>query len=158
MKSIFIFFGLCILSISCKDKTSGSTGTDPASNPYLEVIRIPATADNPVDTVNVAKINFEESSFDFGTITDQTKVSHKFRFTNTGKVRLLITDVSTTCGCTVAGYPKGFILPSQEGEITVDFDPKGKEGEQNKTVIVTANTEPLQTKILIKAIVNKTTK
>lgn len=95
-------------------------------------------------------INFESKEFDFGTIKEGAIVKHTFKFTNTGKAPLLIQNAAASCGCTVPKWPKNAIGPGQSGEIEVQFDSKGKTGMQNKTVSITANTNPSLTTINIK--------
>ena len=49
---------------------------------------------------------FKETSYDFGKIQEGDTVTHDFGFTNTGNAPLLISDISTGCGCTVAEWPR----------------------------------------------------
>lgn len=106
------------------------------------IVRNPVQADGQQDTVNVARIEFAEETYDFGTIEQGTTVSHEFRFRNTGKVPLLISDARSTCGCTVPKVPQQPIPPGEEGAILVRFDSEHKIGQQNKPITITANTYP----------------
>lgn len=147
-----IIFALCTWGlISCqndpgKDKRVESV---PVNGSISSIIRNPATANAPLDTVNVAKISFEETEYQFGEVTEGEEVIHVFRFTNTGKVPLLITDARSTCGCTVPSWPKDAIMPGSAGEIRVVFNTLNKANEQHKEVTITANTYPAQTKIAL---------
>ncbi len=118
-----------------------------------EIIRSPVNANEPVDTVNVAKMTFDDTRFDFGTITEGKIVKHVYKFTNTGKVPLVINDARSTCGCTVPKWPKDPIDPGKSGEISVRFDSKGKKDRQAKPITITANTYPNQTILQIKGTV-----
>nr|MBA2407698.1 DUF1573 domain-containing protein [Chitinophagales bacterium] len=51
--------------------------------------------------------------------------------------------------------PKEPIPPGGKGQIEVQFDSKGRSGLQNKTVTVTANTDPSQTVLNISSNVDK---
>ncbi|MGB6036430.1 MAG: DUF1573 domain-containing protein, partial [Cryomorphaceae bacterium] len=76
---------------------------------------------------------------------------HIFEFTNTGGSPLLIANVEGSCGCTVPrSYPKGKLMPGEGGQIEVEFDSDGKTGVQNISIIVSANTIPAATQLLIK--------
>ncbi len=108
----------------------------------------------PSDTVNVAKIEFNEEVYDFGTIDQGESVEHVFKFKNTGKAPLTVTNARGSCGCTVPKWPKEPIAVGETGEIQVKFNSAGKKGPQNKTVTLTANTWPTTTRINIKANVN----
>jgi hypothetical protein len=68
---------------------------------------------------------------------------------------LVISNAVGSCGCTVPEYPKHPIAPGETGEINVVYKPGKQEGQQNKTVTVTANTEPAQTVLRILADVQK---
>ncbi|MEL6987767.1 MAG: DUF1573 domain-containing protein [Bacteroidota bacterium] len=105
----------------------------------------------------VAEIEFDESSFDFGTISSGEKVGHVFTFTNTGDVPLVIVNAKGSCGCTVPFFPKVPIMPGESSEIEVEFDSKNKYGMQSKRVTITANTEPVNIFLTMKGEVEKAT-
>ena len=96
-------------------------------------------------------ITFEKVNHDFGDVIQGEKVTYNFQFHNTGGTDLLISKVSTSCGCTVGKYPKESIKPGEGGEIEVTFDTHRRKGIQNKTITVLANTEPNKTMLRIKA-------
>lgn len=121
----------------------------PVGGTISSIIRNPATANQPLDTVNVAKISFAEEEFNFGEVEEGEEVVHVFRFTNTGKVPLLITDARSTCGCTVPSYPREAIAPGAGGELKVVFNTLNKQEAQRKEVTITANTVPSQTKVAL---------
>jgi hypothetical protein len=118
-----------------------------------DIIRSPVSARQPEDTVNVAKMIFEEQTYDFGTVREGVVVDHTFSFTNTGKVPLLISNARSTCGCTVPDWPEDPIAPGETGAITVRFDTKNKAQLQVKPVTITANTYPATTKVFLQGIV-----
>ncbi|MBR1626797.1 MAG: DUF1573 domain-containing protein [Bacteroidales bacterium] len=90
-----------------------------------------------------AAIKFENDVLDFRTINDGEKVTGSFKFKNTGKYDLVISDVSANCGCTIADYPHGAIKPGEEGVISVTYDSKGSKGMRvQKLVTVLSNTNP----------------
>ena len=86
-------------------------------------------------------MNFEETEYHFGNISQGSIVEHSFKFTNTGNADLVITNAKGSCGCTVPNYPKEPIAPGESGEINVKFDSKNRSGSQYKTVTLTTNTE-----------------
>ncbi len=102
----------------------------------------------------LTKIEFAESTYDFGKIKEGIKVNHVFKFKNTGSNPLVIQDARASCGCTVPEYTKDTIAPGKEGNIKVIYDSGGRGGQTvDKTVTVTANTDPNKTEIKIKAVV-----
>lgn len=113
------------------------------------LITNPITADEAISPDNAAKIEFEEEVFDFGSIIEGESVEHVFKFKNTGKNPLIINLAQGSCGCTVPEWPRDPILPGKGGEIKVKFNSKGKQGEQDKSVTISANTIPNKTKIYV---------
>ena len=95
-------------------------------------------ADGPV-------ISFSEKSKDFGDIVQGAKVEHTFTLQNTGTAPLTISNVATTCGCTVPAWPKEPILPGKSADIKVTFNSAGKMGKQNSVVRIYSNaSEPIE--------------
>ena len=91
------------------------------------------------ENVTGPKIEFEESTHNFGDITQGDKVQHVFAFANTGTEPLVLSRVMTTCGCTAPSWPKEPIAPGEKGEITISFNSAGKMGMQNKVITVVSN-------------------
>lgn len=83
--------------------------------------------------------NWEKSTYDFGRIAQGKPVSTVFHFTNSGKQPLVISQVNTTCGCTVADYTREAVLPGKKGSVTVTYN-AGAKGVFTKTITVHANT------------------
>ena len=94
---------------------------------------------------------FSTEEHDFGKINEGDVVEHSFTFTNTGQAPLIISSAVGSCGCTVPEWPKEPVGIGETGEILVKFNSRKKPGLQNKTVTITANTYPKQTKLKIKA-------
>ena len=110
-------------------------------------------------SANDPVIAFEESSRDFGNITQGDKVEHVFKFENKGKSPLVISNVAATCGCTVPAWPKEPIAPGKTGEIKVSFNSAGKMGKQNSVVRIYSNaSEPIEKVSLISNVLPKGTK
>jgi hypothetical protein len=152
--SILALAALFLVGFSACEKTEGSgndtaaAGTDaanstaPATNPTGEVTNPTNEPELPVTSVE-----YFEDSHNFGEIKEGEKVSHVYKFKNTGNQPYVISSVKPSCGCTTPEYSQGEIAPGQEGFVKVEFDSKGKTGAQKKQVTVVGNTEP-KTKIL----------
>lgn len=111
---------------------------------------LPAAHDSTLN-MPLTSIQFEEMKYDFGDMKKGDVVSHSFKFKNTGKNPLLITNAHGTCGCTIPSYPKEPIAPGKEAILEVQFNSTGKEGLQNKSISVAANTDPQYTVLSIVA-------
>lgn len=98
-----------------------------------------------VDPKNPPVIKFEESTYDFGTISQGEKVKHTYFFKNTGKSPLIIHSAQGSCGCTIPEWPKEPVQPGEEGKIEVSFNSEYKSGHQEKMVTILANTKPTKT-------------
>lgn len=93
---------------------------------------------------------FDSDMHDFGRITEGESISYSFHFRNTGNSDLVISGCSATCGCTIADYPRGRIVPGGEGYVTVSFNSRGKVGQQYQEVTVSSNAQP--SRIILKII------
>ncbi len=115
-----------------------------------DIVNNPSSAsDNSAD--GIASIEFEKSMHDFGRIIQGEKVTYAFKFKNTGTRNLIISDVSSSCGCTIPKYTKDPVKPGETGLLRVTFESDNRKGFQNKTVTVVSNTQPNTTAIKIKA-------
>ena len=95
---------------------------------------------------NAPEIVFEQEIHDFGTIDYSGDGTYAFKFTNTGKEPLLITDCKGSCGCTVPKWSKEPVTKGQSGYINVSYDTK-RQGPFTKTVTVTSNAGKGMTKV-----------
>lgn len=107
---------------------------------------MPAPAAQPG---NMAVFKWNETAFDFGKIPQGKPVTHEFKFTNTGKVPLVLSSVNASCGCTTPEWTKEPIPPGKSGSIKATFNAAGV-GPFNKNVTVNANVEGGATYLTIK--------
>lgn len=80
---------------------------------------------------------FEQSFFDFGSVTEGDIVRHTFKFRNAGAGPVSIVKTETSCGCTTASAALREYAPGESGEMEVVVDTKGKKGIVVKTVTMT---------------------
>ncbi len=129
MKKIVLCLVIGTVFVSCdvrrKDKVMDGTTT------AAEMAALKTTTVEIIDSV-----------YNFGSVTDGEKVTYNFRFKNSGKNPLVVTNTSASCGCTVPEKPEKPVLPGETAFIKVVFNSKGKVGHNDKTVTVTANTDP----------------
>jgi len=94
-------------------------------------------------SLKAPKIVFKEDVHDFGSVPRGPELQYNFKFTNKGNSDLIIERVQTSCGCTGATVgEKTEYKKNESGEIKVNFSTQGREGHQEKTVIVYSN-DPL---------------
>lgn len=105
-----------------------------------------------------AKIEFKAETLDYGVIEKGSDGVRVFEFTNTGDAPLIISKVSSSCGCTIPKKPEKPILPGETGEIQVKYDTK-RVGPIRKAITVISNastpTKVLKIKGEVKAIDGK---
>lgn len=94
----------------------------------------------------VAKIEFKSETVDYGEIERGSDGIRVFEFTNTGDAPLVISKVSSSCGCTIPKKPEAPIMPGETGEIQVKYD-TNRVGPIRKAVTVISNADT-PTKIL----------
>ena len=129
MKKISLFIIVATTFVCCnvkrKDKVADGTAT------MAEMAAQDSTTVQLIDSL-----------YNFGTVTEGEKVTYNFRFKNTGKKPLIITNTTASCGCTVPEKPEKPILSGETAFIKVVFNSKGKAGMNNKTITVTSNARP----------------
>lgn len=87
-----------------------------------------------------AKIQFKSDTVDYGEIEKGSDGVRVFEFTNTGDAPLVISKVSSSCGCTIPKKPEAPIQPGQTGEIQVKYD-TNRVGPIRKAITVISNAE-----------------
>ena len=144
MKTSVILSMLCLslITVSCKENATAKV--------KKENIEIAAERDAKIK-VGGAKIAFDRTEHDFGTINEGDIVETIFSFTNTGKSELIISSAKGSCGCTVPEWPKEPILPGEKGEIKVKFNSDRKPNKQQKNVTLVTNTNEGKEILIIKA-------
>ena len=139
--------GLSLLSMmafmSCKENASSKVKTD----------NVAVAAERDESAKQVPVMEFEKSEHDFGIIEQGTPQETIFTFTNTGNAPLVITNATSSCGCTVPNPPKEPIAPGEKGELVVKFNGSGQ-NQVTKTITVVANTTKGSELLRIKAFVN----
>ncbi len=100
----------------------------------------------------VAKIKFKTDTIDYGTIEKGSNGVRVFEFTNTGDAPLIISKVSSSCGCTIPKKPKDPILPGKTGEIEVKYD-TNRVNPIRKTITVISNADTPTVALKIKGLV-----
>jgi hypothetical protein len=120
MKKILLSIGLAALTIFSVQAQDSKTDNAVISNP------------------NAAVITFETDVVDYGTIEQGAEGMREFKFKNTGKEPLIISNAAGSCGCTVPTWPKEPIKPGESSTIKVKYDTK-RLGAINKSVTITSN-------------------
>ena len=85
-----------------------------------------------------AIITFEKTVIDYGTVDKGANGVRDFVFTNTGDAPLIISNVKSTCGCTIPKKPEKPILPGESDKIQVKYD-TNRIGVFRKTITVNTN-------------------
>lgn len=128
-----------------------SCGNDSSEGISTDVVKNTKSAVKLDEAGTAPKMFFEETVHDFGNMIQGERVVYSFKFVNIGGSDLVISKVSTSCGCALVKYTEKPVPPGKDGFIEVAFESHGKKGFQNKTVTVLANTEPNSTTLRIKA-------
>jgi hypothetical protein len=95
---------------------------------------------------------YESDVHDFGTIKQGDNGTCEFKFTNTGKTPVIISNAKGSCGCTVPDWPKEPIKPGQSSSIKATYDTK-RIGAFTKTVTVSSNAKEATKVLTIKGVV-----
>ena len=145
MKQLYYLFFVAIIILSC--------GDDPFSKVKEENVSQAIERDNSPSKYPV--MTFDKKNHDFGTIVDGTPQETIFNYTNTGDAPLVITEIKSTCGCTVPqDWSRAPLLPGESSKFTVKFNGKGL-NKTSKTVTIKANTQTGTESVRISAFINK---
>lgn len=145
MKKVILgLSALCLVAFtSCKDDAKSKINEE---NVAAAAGRDATAGDFPV-------ITFDKLEHDFGTIMDGTPVETVFKYTNTGKSPLVVSNIKSTCGCTVPeDWNKEPLAPGESAQFTVKFNGKGT-NQVSKTVTLTTNTANGTETVKIKAFI-----
>ncbi|HAG15290.1 MAG TPA: hypothetical protein DCG69_02040 [Bacteroidales bacterium] len=96
----------------------------------------PAPPVNP----NAPILFIEETLFDYGTIEMDANGVHNFIFKNIGKEPLVLSNVQSSCGCTVPTWPREPLMSGQQDTIVVKYDTH-RLGRFNKTISIFSNAQ-----------------
>ena len=128
--SLIALVSISLITFSCKEKATEK----------IENANVEAAALRDASANKMAVMSFDKTFHDFGQITQGTPQQTVFTFTNTGDAPLIITDATSSCGCTIPDYPKNTpIAPGQQGQMVVNFNGSGQ-NQVTKTINVQANT------------------
>ena len=146
MKKVILgLSALCMVAFtSCKE--------DAASKVKSENVAVAAERD--ANAGNFPVLNLDKVEHDFGKIMNGTPVETIFKYTNTGNSMLVVSNIKSTCGCTVPSNYTKEVAPGETGQFTVKFNGKGN-GNVTKSLTMTANTEKGTQIVKIKAFVEK---
>lgn len=101
---------------------------------------------------NAPDIQFDSEVIDYGTIEHNADGNREFKFRNTGKEPLIISNAQGSCGCTVPTWPKEPIMPGKTASIKVKYA-TDRIGAFEKTVTVTSNAKNPTQVLKIKGVV-----
>jgi len=142
MKKVFVILSVAIVLSACHN-----ANTSKGTSAHHVSVGNDTTKTSAVASPDAPIITFEREVYEFGKIEEGEKVQHDFKFKNTGKSPLIISNATATCGCTVPETPKEPIQPGAEGVIKVVFNSTGKMGLQDKVITVTSNANPSQSMV-----------
>jgi len=133
MKNVVLALSaLCLIAFtSCKEDATQK----------IDDTKVAAAAERDAASANFPVLEFDKKVHDFGELMAKTKVETVFKYKNTGNAPLVITNIKSTCGCTVPkGWSREALEPGGEGEFTIGFNGSGT-NKVTKAITITANTE-----------------
>jgi hypothetical protein len=145
MKKLFLTLTITSLVVftSCKENAAEKINQENVSK----------AAERDSQSIVFPNISFDKTEHDFGQIMNGTPVETTFSYTNTGKSPLVVTDIKSTCGCTVPqGWSKEPLMPGASSLFSVKFNGKGA-NKTSKTITLTTNTEKGREQVKITAFI-----
>lgn len=95
----------------------------------------------------LGEFKFSKMDYNFGTIKSGQIIEHVFNFVNTGHAPLVISNITSSCGCAIPDWTKTSVQPGKTGFVKVIYNSTNKNGAQSPTVTIQANTEPAVTRL-----------
>lgn len=145
MKKLFLLFtSVALVSFtSCKENASEKINQE----------NVAKAAERDAQTIVYPSVTFDKVAHDFGEIQNGTPVETVFTYTNSGQSPLVVTDIKSTCGCTVPqGWSREPLAPGASSQFTVKFNGKGA-NKVSKTITLTTNTESGREQVRISAFI-----
>lgn len=102
-----------------------------------------------------AIIKFTHTEHDYGEIEQNSDGICEFKFKNLGDEPLILSNVRSSCGCTVPEWPKDPIKKAKEGVIKVKYNTRIV-GAFSKTIVVYSNGSEEPVYLKIKGVVTTT--
>ena len=100
------------------------------------------------------EITVDKTIHDFGKISENGgDVSATFLITNNTKAPIVLTNVTTSCGCTSPEWTKEPIRPGSSGKVIATFNPINHPGTFDKSVTITTSSYPERLSVRIKGVV-----
>lgn len=116
----------------------------------FSVLFVVFTNSNITASMKAPKIVFQEDFHDFGKVPQGPQLQYNFEFVNKGNATLKIEKIQTSCGCTGATVgEKTEYKKNEKGEVKVTFNTQGRQGNQEKTLLVFTN-DPNNEQVLLK--------
>ncbi len=112
----------------------------------------PRNSGNGAQGALLPVLRFDDPEMNLGTLKQGEKRQGSFAFVNSGSGPLVI-EVASACECTEVEWPTAPIAPGERSEIKIEYNSEGKHGQQEVTLDVLANTEPLVTQARIRLFV-----
>lgn len=103
------------------------------------------------------KITLDKGVYDFETILWKNPVTATFVVKNTGNKPLVISNVTSSCGCTVVDWEKRPIMPGKKGVVSSVFDAKTL-GRFRKSIGIYSNASNMPQYVQIKGTVTSDAK
>ena len=145
MKKLFLLFtSVALVSFtSCKENVTDKINQE----------NVTKAAERDAQTIVYPSVAFDKVAHDFGEIQNGTPVETVFTYTNSGQSPLVVTDIKSTCGCTVPqGWSREPLAPGASSQFTVKFNGKGA-NKVSKTITLTTNTESGREQVRISAFI-----
>jgi hypothetical protein len=145
MRLLSILTLIAFSAIACGDSNPQHISTD--------MIHVPATAGGQENSAqSFPEIQFTDTVVDLGNLVEGQSARAMYAFRNTGNAPLVIADVSTSCGCTVArNWPREPLQRGEERFIEVTFDSRKRPGANEKSIFVVTNAHPSTIELKLKA-------
>ena len=140
-RKFYLVLTVAVLALACTPSNRDMDEDDIENN----------NPENKKPSGPLGEVKFNDTTFDFGKITDGEVVQHTYTFKNVGKAPMSIVNVEAQCGCTTPEWTKEVIPVGGEGKITATFNSSGRGGAESPRVekAITVTFDNCKTDVLV---------
>ena len=142
---IFVF--VLLLQSGCQEQAKApekSSGVLAKPKPLIDQVDVETI---PQTHRPAPEITFEKMAYDFGEVAPRRNHTGQFKFTNTGKSPLTITDVKPCCGV-ITELDKEEVAPGESGILKVEYRSGQRAGTMTRRIYVSSN-DPANPKVAL---------
>ncbi len=134
------------LNDNLNDKKNSVYSISAAMHRNIEIVSVTLSHR---DSLNAEMRFLKKEIFDFGSSREGQKLTHIFKFKNTGKAPLIISSTQVACECITVKASSTTVAPGEKGDIEITLDTKGLSGKEVHSISLFTNGIPSEKELTV---------